>query len=128
MNIWKFKTKNFVVEFKTEDEPFDGSYMDKELIAECRQKIKSREWKCFTAMVVVTHRPTKRELDTQYLGQCIYSDRKDFIDHRGMNAGGYGSYFSQMVREACAEARKQLKLERVKASKNVDMISQGLCK
>ena len=128
MSLWKFKTKNFVVELKSADEPFDGSYMERDFVDECRQKINSGEWKCFTAMVSVTHRPTKRELDTQYLGQCIYADRKGFIDHRGMNAGGYGSYFSQMVREACSEARKVLKAARLDAMKHSMLLSAGLCK
>ena len=128
MKLWKFRTKNFLVEYKTEDERFDGSYMEADLVRECREKIKSGEWKCFTAMVVVTHRPTKTELDAQYLGQCIYADRAEFIDHRGMNGKGYGSYFSQMVREACSEARKSLKRERAKADEQSQALNKGLCR
>lgn len=48
-------------------------------------------------------------LASEYLGQSIYEKPADFRDHFGMNNKGYGSYFSQMVREAISNARKEFK-------------------
>lgn len=56
----------------------------------------------------VTHRATKIKLGEAVLGGSIYEKPAEFRDHFGMNGKGHGSYFSQMVREAIAEARKRL--------------------
>ncbi len=56
-----------------------------------------------------------------FLGGCIYAHPEDFQDHKGMNARGHGSYFSDMIRTVCREARKHLndyqppKMRRVEA-------------
>lgn len=42
-----------------------------------------------------------------HLGGCIYKSETDFMDHIGIKKEhpGCGFYFSDMVREACREAR-----------------------
>ena len=56
------------------------------------------------------------EVGVDHLGGCIYESPAKFMDHLGIKrhvppggkAGQCGSYFSDMVREAIAEARKTL--------------------
>ena len=45
------------------------------------------------------------EIAADYLGNCVYNSAQEFIDHRGNKTG---SYFSDMVRSAIAEARKNV--------------------
>ncbi len=115
MLLWKFNTANFSVSVTTADEPLESDrYMDKDCAAECRANVKSGKWKCFSVCARVVHVPTGVVLASDYLGQCIYADRKDFRDHIGIEEKSrrdciaYGSYFSGMVRTVCREARKTL--------------------
>jgi hypothetical protein len=103
--MWEFKTKNFVVTWHIEKEPVDTNYMEPSLAHECETKVRSGEWKCFTSRIQVVHRVTGEVLGEDWLGNSIYASPAEFRDHIGMNGGGYGSYFSQMVREALQQAR-----------------------
>lgn len=104
--MWSFKTAHFRVEWLVERDALNTDYMDPDLANECRTKVRSGEWKCFTSTIRVVHLATKNVLSESYLGNSIYADPSEFRDHFGMNGKGYGSYFSDMVREAIADARK----------------------
>ena len=61
------------------------------------------------------------ELAADYLGSCIYETPRAFMDHMGLRAHNKatghncGSYFSDMVRNVCQEARKEVaELQRVR--------------
>lgn len=134
MKLWSFETKNFRVMCNTFDEPFRAPYMDADLADECRAKTKSGEWKCFTVEVTVLHKPTGAMLANEYLGQCIHANRKEFRDHVGINeksrrdGRAYGSYFSQMVREACSAARIELKELRTEEIAKAEKLGRGRVK
>ena len=101
--IWSFHTKNYSVIFDVApDYDVDLSFDE---TGETAEKLNDGTYSAFIARVRVLHRPTGAELGVDYLGSCIYESPKDFIDHRGRNAGGYGSYFSDMVHGAISEAR-----------------------
>ena len=102
--IWQFKTRNFTVQwliFPCED--LDLSWCE---TGETRENLESGLWTAFDSEIRVLFRGV--EIGSDYLGQSIYENPSDFRDHIGMNAKGHGSYFSDMVREAIAEARKTL--------------------
>jgi hypothetical protein len=102
--LWTFRTKRFQVSLNWDyDVDFDISFDDTNETAE---KLESGEWTC--AMFHVSVALDGIELGSSYLGNSIYADLADFRDHIGMNARGHGSYFSDMVREAVAEARAHL--------------------
>lgn len=117
--MWQFKTKNFTVQWRIQKEPLDISMMDHALAAECREKVASGEWQSFSSEIRVIHTKTKMELGCAYLGGSIYEDPSDFRDHVGINERGYGSYFSQMVREAIAEARIRMTEIQQRARQNI---------
>lgn len=111
-----FKTKNFTViaDAIEEDSP-DFSFDD---TGETFKKVESGEWLCFTARVRVLFHG--REIVTDYLGNCIYESLEKFMDHKECGKqnrdyaaqgkeGRCGSYFSDMIHRAIAEARKGLK-------------------
>jgi len=104
--MWSFKTAHFTVEWLVERDVLNTDYMDPDLANECRAKVRSGEWTCFLSTIRVVHRATRRVLSEAYLGNSIYAIPAEFRDHFGMNGKGYGSYFSDMVREAIADARK----------------------
>jgi hypothetical protein len=113
--IRKFKTKNFtVIADALEDNCPDFSFDDTD---ETRRQVEDGTLTCFTARVrVLLH---GREIGTDYLGNCIYRSIAEFMDHRacgkqnrdwaeqGQNAR-CGSYFSDMIHAAIAEARTYL--------------------
>lgn len=99
--LWQFKTRNFTVQWLVSpcyelDLSWDES-------GEAAENIESGFWEAFDSEMRVLFRGA--EVGAAYLGQSIYKDVSDFRDHIGMNARGHGSYFSDMVREAVAEAR-----------------------
>lgn len=101
--IWEFKTAQFSVIFETLPEyDVDLSFDDDGSI---REGLQEGLYVAFVAKVAVYYRG--REVAADYLGGCIYESPEDFMDHRGL-AKGCGSYFSDMVRNAIAEARKVL--------------------
>ena len=98
--IWKFETKNFTIKMTAEPEhdpdfSWDGA---EEAMARCN----SGEWVNFCACCRVYYKGV--EIAADYLGDCIYQDFRDFRDHIGTS----GTYFSDMVRQACKEARNHL--------------------
>jgi hypothetical protein len=108
------------LECSPEDCP-DLSWADEETLA----KLDSGEWQNLTFKVAVYDRNTGAELAADYLGNSIYADPADFLDHREaakqtreLRASGspavVGSYFSDMVRTAIAEARKVYNAPRAK--------------
>lgn len=106
MKMWEFKTRRFTVQWLIEEDTLDTAGMDRAQAQECRDNVRSGDWECFQSEIRVVHRTTRTELGAAYLGGSIYANPAEFRDHIGIKQTGYGSYFSQMVREACAEARK----------------------
>ena len=105
--MWTFETARFRVEWQVQlCDDLDLSWDD---TGETRDNIESGLWCAFDSAVVVYF--DDREIGADYLGESIYEDPSDFRDHIGMNAKNHGSYFSDLVRNAIAEARKTLARE-----------------
>lgn len=104
--MWSFKTKHFTVQWLIERDVLNTSHMDPDLAKECRAGVRSGKLKCFASEIRVVHTASKIALGASYLGNSIYENPAAFRDHFGMTRNGHGSYFSDMVREAIAEARK----------------------
>ena len=110
--IWRFETARFAVVFDVcEDEWQDLSWDEDGSVCE---DLENGNLVAFYARVRVLL--DGREIGADHLGECIYKSAREFIDHRG---NGYhaikpegsvcvGSYFSDMVSMAVAEARKTL--------------------
>ena len=107
--IWSFDTANYRVEYcAAPDDDLDLSWDDDGSTAE---GLESGKFCAFVARVQVLHRDTEAVLGEDYLGGCIYESPGDFIDHRGCRADpskNYGSYFSDMVREAVRQSREHI--------------------
>lgn len=108
--MWTFETKEYRIAWKIEpDQDLDLSWDE---TGEVTERLKNGEFVAFLSKVSVTHKPTGLELGSDYLGGSIYENPAEFRDHFGIRAQGrrdgcnYGSYFSDMVREAIAQARK----------------------
>ena len=114
-----FKTQNFTVIADAVKETSPDFSWDE--TGEILTKVDNGEYLCFTARVrVLLH---DREVGTDYLGNCIYASLDAFMDHRACGKqnreyaaqgkeGRCGSYFSDMIHSAIAEARKTLTGER----------------
>ena len=103
--LWTFKTRNFQVQWRVSPcYELDLSWDDDGSV---REGLESGLLTAFDSEMVVLYRGA--EVGADHLGQSIYEDVRDFRDHIGMNVKGHGSYFSDMVRGAIAEARKTLK-------------------
>ena len=101
---WQFETKNFRVVFESLPEyDLDLSWDE---TGETQEKLISGEYVAFVARVAVYYDGTC--VGEDYLGQCIYEDPEQFMDHKGMNQAKHGSYFSDMVSIAIANAREYL--------------------
>jgi hypothetical protein len=107
-NIWSFSTKRFIVTLDWQHEQeADLSWDD---TGEAREKIDAGAWvNCtFRTRVMLD----ACELATDYLGNSIHADPREFRDHVGLRAKAradgrnYGSYFTDMVRASIADARK----------------------
>jgi hypothetical protein len=109
--IWRFETANLVVTVDAYEE--DSPDFSFDTTGEIRRKVAEGDMTCFRTEVCVSDHDGN-ELATVHLGDSIYEDPKDFRDHIGLkiksreDGRDYGSYFSQMVREACQEAREKL--------------------
>lgn len=113
--IRKFKTARLTVVVTSEKE-YDPDFSFDET-GETARKVKSGEWKNFMVKAAVIYQG--EEIATSYLGDCIYAKVADFQDHRLCGAGTRelrasgslavcGSYFADMVKEVCQEARQYL--------------------
>ena len=120
--IWSFKTANFRVAYEVmPEDDLDLSWDD---TGEVREGLASGKFIAFQAKVAVYDLTTGNEIGADYLGQCIYESAEAFMDHRECGkqnreyaargeAGRCGSYFSDMVKGAIAEARKYQNRPRV---------------
>lgn len=111
MEIWSFRTANFLVLVTAETEyDVDLSWDDTGGVC---QKLDSGDLEVFCAKCAVYLNGC--EIASDYLGNCIYESAHDFRDHVGINeksradGANYGSYFSDMVRAAISEAREHMK-------------------
>lgn len=115
--IRQFQTKNFsVIVDALPEEDLDLSFDDDGSVAE---GLESGKFIAFVARARVFFHG--EEIGTDYLGGCIYESLEAFMDHRECGranrkweaegqSGRCGSYFSDMIHEAIAEARKHLAL------------------
>lgn len=111
----EFYTRNFhVVCDAFEDWDVDLSWDEDGSV---RKGLESGKLVCFTAHVVVYFKG--HEVGEDYLGGCIYGSLAEFMDHKECGKqnreweaegqpGRCGSYFRDMIRTACAEARKNI--------------------
>lgn len=115
--IREFRTAQFrvVIDAVEETEP-DISHDE---TTETRDKLDSGEWIIFCVRARVIH-DMLGELSSDYLGNCIHPTITAFMDHkqcavetRRLAAQGVsavcGSYFSDMVKTVCREAREHLR-------------------
>ena len=114
-----FRTKHFTVTAEAlEEHDLDLSCDDDGSV---REGLENGQFIAFTAHVYVTL--NGRIIGEDYLGDCIYRDFEDFMNHKECGKqnrewaaqgkeGRCGSYFSDMIHEAISEARKTLKSER----------------
>jgi len=110
--IREFKTRNFkvIVDAIPEDDP-DLSFDD---TGEVARKLDNGTFIAFVARARVFLQG--HQVGSDYLGGCIYQSLNAFQDHRECGkrnrklerqgkSGRCGSYFHDMIQEACAEAR-----------------------
>lgn len=103
--MWRFKTANFSVAWQvTECTDLDTSWIEDE--SDYLEKLRNGFYTAFDSRVVVYC--DGEEVGCDYLGQSVYESPKDFRDHIG-SQGKYGSYFTDMVRTAIAEARANVR-------------------
>ena len=115
--IWQFKTKHFIVRmsYEYQYERVDLSWDD---TGEVREKLESGEWAVYVFHAEVIERVTGNTIGEDYLSESIHADPMDFRDHVGLAAKSradgrnYGSYFTDMIREAIREARETYAKER----------------
>lgn len=124
--MWKFHTRHFTVHWSITPDVLDTVYFDPELAKETRQKVRSGQWKCFMSTIEVIDRGTGAVLGEAYLGNSIYDDPAKFRDHFGMRTKGYGSYFSDMVREAIRDARSRFPLHVQREAERIEKIKAAL--
>jgi hypothetical protein len=115
--IREFRTRNFsVIVEALPDDDTDLSWDD---TGEVLAKFESGEYVAFCVRARVVHKHLG-ELAEDYLGGCIYANPAEFEDHRQcaaatreLRAKGSsavcGSYFADMVRTVCTEARAALR-------------------
>jgi hypothetical protein len=111
----EFRTKNFSVICQAfPEEDLDISWDDS---GEVAKGLDDGELIAFVAHVAVYYHGDK--VGEAYLGNCVYKSLEDFMDHRECGQqnreyeargerGRCGSYFHDMIREACQEARKTI--------------------
>lgn len=105
--IRKFTLRNFTVIVEAMPEHEVSMYFDD--TGEIERQIESGELEAFSVKVSVLMNGA--EIATDYLGGCIYRSPAEFMDHKGLashnrkTGHNCGSYFSDMVRTVCSEAR-----------------------
>jgi hypothetical protein len=112
--IRRFKTRNFVVIVDAiEEDQLDLSFDD---TGEVRAGLESGKFIAFCARARVYLNGA--ELASDYLGGCIYESLDAFMDHKDCGRqnreyaskgerGRCGSYFHDMIRTVCKEARAE---------------------
>lgn len=101
--IWIFHTRRFTISLAWDYENDPDLSWDED--GEVTAKIESGEYVNATFRLLVEF--DGHEAGVDYLGNSIYADPAEFRDHIG-SQGKYGSYFTDMVHEACREARKHV--------------------
>ena len=109
--MWEFHTRNLNIKWQVSPCDLDpaDSFCEDEDIANVHNGV----WEWFDSRVVVQFRDGT-ELGDDYLGGSAYVNVSDFRNHFGLakksrdDGTNYGSYFTDMVRAACGEARKRL--------------------
>jgi hypothetical protein len=113
--IREFKTRNFTVRVDAlEDYDVDPSFDEDGSV---RKGLENGDLICFCAHAVAYCKGS--EVASDYLGGCIYKSIEEFADHiecgkynrmmaRDGKKGQCGSYFRDMIRTVCDEARKTL--------------------
>lgn len=108
----RFTTANFtvVLSWAWDDETNPIADMDPDDAAETLTKLESGEWGNYVFHVTVTG-PEGIELARESLWGSIYADPAEFINHRTVGRAKRagtpcGSYFSDMIGNACLEARR----------------------
>jgi hypothetical protein len=111
----EFNTRNFTVRVTAEpDYDIDLSFDD---TGEVTEKLNSGEYLGFCVKAAVEYQG--KEIATDYLGGCIHESFDAFMDHRECGKqnreyaargekGRCGSYFHDMIREVCSQARKEI--------------------
>ena len=117
--IREFHTKNFVVKVTAEEElDLDLSWDEDGSVAE---GLMNGKYVAFCAKAAVYFKG--EEIASDYLGGCVYKDFEDFMDHRACGkqnkeyaakgeAGRCGSYFHDMIRVVCQQARLEIEAKR----------------
>ena len=105
--MWTFKTKNFTVRWEV-DYDLGYQYDGDDEFGETQAALDCGSMVAFDSTMTVLYRGC--EIGTDHLGASVYysGEAHTFRDHIGMNARGHGSYFSDMVRGAIAEARRHM--------------------
>ena len=115
--IREFKTRNFTVRVTAQEEDALDLSVDDD--GSVREAIDRGELIAFCAKAAVYYRGN--ELATDYLGGCVYKSIADFMDHKECGkqnklyaakgeTGRCGSYFTDMVKTVCREAREELRM------------------
>lgn len=94
--LWERKTKAFRVVLDCTQEPEPDLSWDED--GETQAKINAGEWGCYLFRVTV-YDASGADIGSDHLGNSVYADPQDFAKERG-------GYFSDMIGEACREARK----------------------
>ncbi len=107
--LWSFRTARFRVELGVQDETYPDLSWDE--TGETQTKVANGEWGCFDFRVRVLL--DGREIARDAIGNSVYADPREFWEeHFGIAAlrrktgRNVGCYFSDMVRQAIADARK----------------------
>jgi hypothetical protein len=126
----KFRTRQLTVTAEwTYDDDVDTSFDE---TGETLRKLQSGDWVAMLVRVRVVH-DVLGELAANYLGSCIYERPEKFMDHKecgaqnrrerdkaratGTKPAMCGSYFADMISEACSEARNRVRTMRDVTSK-----------
>jgi hypothetical protein len=119
--IREFRTRNFVITVTAvTDDDVDVSFDE---TGEIARKLQSGELMAF-GVEVTAHHKEFGDVAEESLWGCIYESPDEFQDHRAcgrrtreLRAQGSkavcGSYFSDMVRTVCTEARAEVKKRRI---------------